>query len=47
VQPEDIVGLREPAVSNAWPPVPDVPGQQPVPEYHGAGLGQSDLKPKG
>ena len=45
VQPDDIVGLRRPATSPAWPPVPDVPGQRPVPEYFGAGLGQSELKP--
>jgi CO/xanthine dehydrogenase Mo-binding subunit len=47
VQPDDIIGLRPPAVSDVWPPVPDVPGQRSVPEYHGAGLGQSHLKPKG
>jgi xanthine dehydrogenase D subunit len=46
VQPDDLVGLRPPATSSGWPPVPDVPGPRPVPEYHGAGLGQSDLKPK-
>ena len=47
VQPDDIVGLRPSAVSEAWPPVPDVPGQRSVPEYHGVGPGQSHLKPKG
>jgi CO/xanthine dehydrogenase Mo-binding subunit len=47
VHPDDIVGLRPPAARDAWPPVPDVPGPRPVPEYHGAKTGQSDLKPKG
>jgi CO/xanthine dehydrogenase Mo-binding subunit len=47
VQPDDLVGLRGPAAHPGWPPVPDVPGQKPVPEYFGIGLGQSDLKPKG
>ena len=46
VRPDDIVGLRPPAATRGWPPAPDVPGPHPVPEYHGAGLGQSDLKPK-
>jgi xanthine dehydrogenase D subunit len=45
VQPDDLVGLREPPPMPPWPPVPDVPGNLPVPEYHGVGLGQSDLKP--
>jgi CO/xanthine dehydrogenase Mo-binding subunit len=47
VHPDDIVGLRPPAARDAWPPVPDVPGPRPVPEYHGAKTGQSDVKPKG
>jgi CO/xanthine dehydrogenase Mo-binding subunit len=46
VQPDDIVGLRAPAAHAGWPPVPDVPGNRPVPEYHGVELGQSELKPK-
>jgi xanthine dehydrogenase D subunit len=46
VLPDDIVGLREPGPIPDWPPVPDVPGQRPVPEYFGEGLGQSELKPK-
>ncbi len=46
VQPDDIVGLREPGPSPAWPPEPDVPGPRPVPEYFGEGLGQSELRAK-
>ncbi|MGZ8637094.1 MAG: molybdopterin cofactor-binding domain-containing protein, partial [Actinomycetota bacterium] len=46
VIPDDIVGLREPASNAGWPRVPDVPGQKPVPEYHGVALGQSDLRPR-
>jgi CO/xanthine dehydrogenase Mo-binding subunit len=46
VGPDDIVGLREPASAPGWPPVPDVPGPKPVPEYFGAALGQSDLRPR-
>lgn len=45
VQPDDILGLREPAQAPAWPLVPDVPGQLPVPEYFGVALGQGDLAP--
>jgi CO/xanthine dehydrogenase Mo-binding subunit len=47
VRPDDLVGLREPASDPPWPPVPEVPGQRPVPEYFGAGLGQSDPKENG
>jgi CO/xanthine dehydrogenase Mo-binding subunit len=43
VHPDDIVGLRSPASMPPWPPVPDVPGQRPVPEYRGVELGQSAL----
>jgi CO/xanthine dehydrogenase Mo-binding subunit len=46
VQPDDLVGLRGPVPGPAWPPVPEVPGQRPVPEYFGEGLGQSDLRAK-
>ena len=46
VQPDDLVGLREPGPMPPWPPVPDVPGNRPIPEYHGVALGQSDLKPR-
>jgi len=42
VQPDDIVGLRQPAAA-AWPPVPEVPGQEPVPRYFGVDLGQQSL----
>jgi CO/xanthine dehydrogenase Mo-binding subunit len=43
VTPDDLVGLRAPATTNGPPPVPDVPGQQAIPEYHGLGLGQQEL----
>jgi xanthine dehydrogenase D subunit len=46
VQPDDIVGLREPARRDPWPPVPDVPGQEAVPKYFGVELGQESLAPK-
>ncbi len=42
VQPDDVVGLRR-LEAPPWPPVPEVPGQRPVPEYFGAELGQSAL----
>ncbi len=43
VRPDDLVGLREPARSAGPPPSPDVPGPQPIPEYHGMGVGQQEL----
>ncbi len=43
VIPEDLVGIRPPATSTAPAPVPDVPGQQAIPEYHGLGPGQHEL----
>jgi len=43
VRPDDLIGLRGPAARNDRPPVPDVPGQQPVPEYAGLALGQQEL----
>ncbi len=43
VTPDDLVGLREPAASAGPAPVPAVPGQQPIPEYLGLGLGQQQL----
>jgi xanthine dehydrogenase D subunit len=46
VQPDDIVGLREPATRDDWPPVPAVPGPDPVPKYHGVELGQETVTPK-
>jgi hypothetical protein len=46
VQPDDIVGLREPARRDAWPPAPDVPGQEAVPKYFGVELGQESLTPE-
>jgi xanthine dehydrogenase D subunit len=46
VQPDDVAGLRGPVPAPPWPPVPEVPGQRPVPAYFGVDLGQSDLRPK-
>ena len=43
VLPDDLVGLRGPAVTSGRPPVPDVPGQEPIPEVLGLGLGQQEL----
>jgi len=43
VTPEDLVGLRPPAMTTGPAPIPDVPGQHAVPEYHGMGLGQQEL----
>jgi CO/xanthine dehydrogenase Mo-binding subunit len=44
VRPDDIVGIRGAAATSGWPRVPDVPGNEPVPVYHGLALGQSALK---
>ncbi|HZP90727.1 MAG TPA: hypothetical protein VFC04_07000, partial [Actinomycetota bacterium] len=44
VRPDDIVGLRPPASSGAWPPTPEVPGQEALPAYYGVAPGQSALK---
>jgi hypothetical protein len=43
VTPDDLLGLRRPAATAGRPPIPDVPGQQAVPEYLGLGLGQQEL----
>lgn len=43
VQPDDIVGLRPPAVSKEWAPNPPGPWQRPVPEAAGLGMGQQEL----
>jgi xanthine dehydrogenase D subunit len=43
VLPDDIVGLRSSPEAPPWPPVPEVPGQRPLPEYWGEELGQSAL----
>jgi CO/xanthine dehydrogenase Mo-binding subunit len=43
VTPDDLVGLRPPAATTGRAPIPDVPGQQAVPEYHGMSLGQQEL----
>jgi xanthine dehydrogenase D subunit len=43
VSPDELVGLRGPLTTNGPPPIPDVPGQEPVPSYHGMGAGQQDL----
>lgn len=47
VRPDDIVGLRPPAVTGGWPPNPDGPWQRPVPEVAGLGLGQQELMGQG
>jgi CO/xanthine dehydrogenase Mo-binding subunit len=43
VAPDDLVGLRPPAATSGPAPVPEVPGQQAIPEYLGLGLGQQQL----
>ncbi len=40
VRPDDVAGLAGPVTSGGWPPIPDVPGQEPVPTYEGATLSQ-------
>ncbi|MFB3738502.1 MAG: xanthine dehydrogenase subunit D [Candidatus Velamenicoccus archaeovorus] len=47
VRPEEVAGLTGPVPTPPWPPVPDVPGQEAVPSYFGAELGQSALSKKG
>jgi len=47
VRPDDLVGIRPPAATAGWPPVPDVPGNEPMPKYAGMALGQSALNAKG
>jgi xanthine dehydrogenase D subunit len=42
IRPEDLLGLREPAHRPEPALVPQVPGQQPVPEYAGLELGQQE-----
>ena len=43
VAPDDLLGLRPPAVTAGRAPIPDVPGQEAIPEYLGLGLGQQEL----
>ncbi len=43
VTPDDLVGLRGPASTAGAPPVPQVPGQWPVPYYTGMTSGQQKL----
>jgi CO/xanthine dehydrogenase Mo-binding subunit/aerobic-type carbon monoxide dehydrogenase small subunit (CoxS/CutS family) len=43
VMPDDLLGLRAPAATAGRAPIPDVPGQQAVPEYLGLALGQQEL----
>jgi CO/xanthine dehydrogenase Mo-binding subunit len=43
VRPDDLVGIRLPVATSGRPPIPDVPGQRPIPEYFGLGLGQQQL----
>jgi hypothetical protein len=40
---DDLLGLREPAATLGPPPVPDVLGQEAIPEALGLGLGQQEL----
>ena len=47
VRPDDLVGLRPPASTQGWPPIPDVPGNEPIPKYAGLALGQSALTTEG
>jgi xanthine dehydrogenase D subunit len=46
VQPDDIIGLREPTRRDTWPRIPDVPGPDAVPKYFGVELGQQAVTPK-
>jgi hypothetical protein len=43
VAPDDLLGLRAPAATAGRAPIPEVPGQQPIPEYLGMRLGQQEL----
>jgi CO/xanthine dehydrogenase Mo-binding subunit len=43
VTPDDLAGLRPPRATSGPPPVPDVPGQWPVPYYHQHGSTQGEL----
>jgi xanthine dehydrogenase D subunit len=43
VTPEDLAGLRPPRATSGQPPVPDVPGQWPVPYYHSQVSAQQQL----
>jgi len=43
VSPDELVGIRLPVISDKPAPVPDVPTQQPIPEFLGIGLGQQEL----
>ncbi|HSF60130.1 MAG TPA: molybdopterin cofactor-binding domain-containing protein [Gaiellaceae bacterium] len=43
VTPDDLLGLRPPARTRGRAAIPDVPGQQAIPEYLGLGLGQQEL----
>ena len=43
IRPDDLLGLRGPVRRPTPAPLPDVPGQQAVPEYEGVELGQQEL----
>jgi CO/xanthine dehydrogenase Mo-binding subunit len=43
VTPDDLIGLRPPRPTSGPPPVPDVPGQWPVPYYHNRSSTQQQL----
>ena len=45
IHPDDLVGLRPP-LDEPWPPVPEVPGQEPLPQYFGVDLGQHTISPR-
>jgi CO/xanthine dehydrogenase Mo-binding subunit len=43
VTPDDLIGLRPPRPTSGPPPIPDVPGQWPVPYYHNRSSTQQGL----
>jgi CO/xanthine dehydrogenase Mo-binding subunit len=43
VTPDDLIGLRPPRPTSGRPPIPDVPGQWPVPYYHNRSSTQQGL----
>jgi CO/xanthine dehydrogenase Mo-binding subunit len=43
VRPDELAGLAPPAATAGRAPVPDVPTQQPIPEFLGVGVGQQEL----
>ncbi|MDR7418562.1 MAG: xanthine dehydrogenase subunit D [Armatimonadota bacterium] len=47
IRPDDLLGLSPPVRSAGPPPVPEVPGPEPVPHYFGLGAGQQELMASG